>query len=109
MMGGSDNLDLQNAKICLEPVTVDNWKACIALELAPGQGNFVPSNLHSIAEAQFYAEARSSAVYNENGQLDGYVLYGRDVSTDKWKISRIMVDKSHQRKGYGESAMRAII
>ena len=42
MMGGSDNLDLQNAQICLEPVTVDNWKACIALELAPGQENFVP-------------------------------------------------------------------
>ena len=47
------------------------------------------------------------AVYNENGQLVGYVHCGRDVSTDKWKIFRIMVDKSHQRKGYGESDMRA--
>ncbi|HET6446329.1 MAG TPA: hypothetical protein VFI27_17310, partial [candidate division Zixibacteria bacterium] len=81
MMGGSDNLDLQNAQICLEPVTGDNWKACIALELAPGQEYFVPSNLYSIAEAQFYAEARSSAVYNENGQLVGYVPYGRNVGT----------------------------
>ena len=108
-MGGSDNLDLQNAQICLEPVTVDNWKACIALELAPGQENCVPSNLYSIAEAQFYAEARSSAGYNENGQLVGYVLCGRDFNTDKWKIFRITVDKSYQRKGYGESDMRAII
>ena len=100
---------MSNTNIRLESVTVDNWKACIVLELAPGQEIFVPSNLYSIAEAQFYTEARSSAIYNEHGQLVGYALYGRDVSTDKWKIFRIMVDKSHQRKGYGESAMRAII
>lgn len=95
-MDGSDNLDLQNAQICLEPVTVDNWTACIALELGPGQEELVPSNLYSIAEAQFYAEARSSAVYNENGRLVGYDLCRRDVSTDKRKTFRIMVDKSHQ-------------
>ena len=100
---------MQNAKIRLEPVTVDNWQACIALELAPSQEDFVPSNLYSIAEAQFYPEARSNAVYNENSQLVGYALFGRDVSRDKWKIFRIMIDKSYQSKGYGESTMRAVM
>ena len=45
-------------KIALKPVTVNNWKASIALELGPDQQNFVSSNLYSIAEAQFYPDAK---------------------------------------------------
>lgn len=100
---------MKNPKIHLEPVTVNNWKACIALEPAPGQEGFLPSNLYSIAESQFYSEARSGAIYNEHEQLVGYVLFGRDVFANKWKIFRIMIDKSHQRKGYGKSTMMEII
>ncbi|WP_420643023.1 GNAT family N-acetyltransferase [Candidatus Leptofilum sp.] len=96
-------------KIRLEPVTVNNWKSCIALETTPNQEGFVPSNLYSIAESQFYEGARSNAFYNEQNQLIGYALWGRDVFTDKWKIFRIMIDKSHQNQGYGKSAMKAII
>jgi diamine N-acetyltransferase len=96
-------------KIELKPITVDNWKSCISLELAPDQQNFIASNLYSIAEAQFYPDARSRAIYNQENQLVGYALFGRDVFTQKWKIFRIMIDKSHQRKGYGEAAMKEII
>ncbi len=99
----------KSSKIRLLPVTVNNWKACIALELAPGQEEFVPSNLYSIAEVQFYLEAKSNAIYNEHDQLVGYALFGRDIFANKWKIFRIMVDKSHQNKGYGKSAVREII
>jgi len=100
---------MESIKIRLEPVTVNNWKACIALELAPDQEGFVPSNLYSIAESQFYPDARSTAIYNERNQLVGYVLWGRDILVNKWKIFRIMIDKSHQRQGYGKSAISAII
>ena len=100
---------MNNPKVRLEPVTVYNWKACIALELKHDQKRFLPSNLYSIAEAQFYAEARSRAVYNQQEQLVGYALFGRDIFTNKWKIFRIMIDKNHQGKGYGKSAMEVII
>ena len=106
---GGDKPDMQNPESRFIPVTVDSWKTCIALELAPGQEDFVPSNLFSIAEAQFYPDAMSNAIYTENGQLIGYALNGRDASTEKWKIFRIMIDKFCQRKGNGESALRAII
>ena len=95
--------------IILRPVTVENWKACIALELSHDQQNFVPSNLYSIAEAQFYPDANSMAIYNEENQLVGYTLFGRDVFTKKWKVFRIMIDRSQQRKGYGRAALREII
>ena len=100
---------MKNMRVRLEPVTAKNWKACIALELAPDQKNFVPSNLYSIAEAQFYQYARSRAICDEHEQVVGYALFGRDIFTNKWKIFRLMIDKSHQGKGYGESAMLEII
>jgi len=96
-------------KIHLKPVTIKNWKACIALELTPDQQNYLPSNLYSIAEAQFYEQANSRAIYNDQDQMVGYTLFGRDILTNKWKIFRLMIDKAYQGKGYGENAMREII
>ncbi len=100
---------MENTKIRLEPVTVHDWKSCVALTLSPDQEGFVPSNLYSIAESQFYPDARSNAIYNEQNKLIGYALWGRDIFANKWKVFRIMIDKLHQRKGYGKSTMRAII
>lgn len=100
---------MKNHHVHLEPVTASNWKSCAALQLAPGQENFIPGNLYSIAESQFYPHARSRAIYNEDRVLVGYALFGRDIFTDKWKVFRLMIDQLHQHKGYGESAMREII
>ena len=100
---------MQKQNIRLESITIHNWQACIALELKPEQTSFVASNLYSIAEAQFYPEARSRAIVNEQVQLVGYVLFGRDIFTDNWKIFRLMIDKSYQGQGYGESALQAVI
>ena len=100
---------MKNRKVRLEPVTVRNWKACIALELGPDQKNFLPSNLFSIAEAQFYEHAQSRVICNERDRVVGYALFGRDIFTTKWKIFRLMIDKSQQGQGYGEGAMREII
>ena len=100
---------MKNSNVHLEPVTADNWKACAALEVAPGQEHFLPGNLYSIAESQFYEGSKSTAIYNEQEQLVGYALFGRDIFTNKWKIFRIMIDQAYQGQGYGESAMREMI
>ncbi|MFK7800662.1 MAG: GNAT family N-acetyltransferase [Anaerolineae bacterium] len=100
---------MSDTQIYLKPVTAENWKACTALELAPDQKGFVPSNLYSIAESQFYAGARSQAIYNLDDQVIGYALWGRDVFTNKWKVFRIMIDQAHQHKGFGKAAMQMII
>lgn len=96
-------------EVHLKPVTVHNWKDCIALELAPEQQHFLPSNLYSIAEAQFYPEAKSCAIVNEAGEMIGYTLFGKETHTRHWKIFRIMIDQRHQHKGYGKAAMQEII
>ena len=94
--------------ITLRPLTAENWQACINLTLCPEQKRFVASNLYSVAEAQFYPEAHSLAVYSGE-ELVGYTLYGKEVQSGQWKIFRLMIDCAHQGKGYGESTLRSII
>lgn len=96
-------------QVILAPITAANWKECIALQLTAGQANFVPSNLYSIAEAQFYPDACSLAIYNGAGCMIGYALYGVDNETRLWKILRFMIDAAHQGRGYGRAAMQQLI
>jgi diamine N-acetyltransferase len=92
----------------LKPITAENFQVAIALELQPNQQAFVPSNLYSIAEAQFYPDACSRAIYAK-GKMVGYVLYGKDSETGKWRLFRLMVDKVHQGKGYAKASLELII
>lgn len=97
------------SRIRLAPITVENWKEAIALKVAEDQTELLPENLYSIAEAQFYPQARAMAIYNTADQMVGFALYGRDVQRGKWKIFRLMIDASQQRKGYGRTAMVQLI
>ncbi len=95
--------------ISLQPITVDNWKACISLRLQESQQHFLPSNLYSIAEAQFYPDAYPRAIADQDQHVIGFVLYGKEIRTGKWKIFRFMIDRDHQGHGYGYTAMQAVI
>lgn len=91
----------------MRPVTAENWQACADLKIGPEQAGFVPGNLYSIAEAQFYPDARSRAVYAD-GRLVGYALYGQ-ADTGDWRIFRLMIDQSFQGRGYGRAAVMRVI
>lgn len=95
--------------IRLAPIAKHNWKECAALSVAEQQVDFVPTNLYSIAETQFYPDACALAIYNQSSQMVGFVLYGRDDDSGKWKIFRLMIDAAHQRKGYASATMKKII
>ena len=96
-------------KVGLKPITAYNWHTCIGLKVREEQADFLPSNLYSIAEAQFYPQAVPLAIYNEQDRMVGFVLYGVDVESGKWKIFRLMIDGAHQGKGYGRAAMEQVI
>lgn len=97
------------ALVTLAPVTKANWKAVAALTVHDSQRDWLPSNLYSIAEAQFYPDAQPRAILNDAGELVGFTLYGRDESSAKWKLFRLMIDAAHQRKGYGMAALLIVI
>ncbi len=96
-------------EVSLRPIIAANWKECINLSLDASQIGFLPSNLYSIAEAQFYPQARARAIYNSDDQMVGFVLYGIDTGTDTWKVFRLMIDRNHQHRGYGRAAMQLVI
>ena len=78
------------------------------LDLHESQRTLLPSNLYSIAEAQFYLKARSRTIMHQ-GEIVGYALYGIDVVSGLWKVFRLMIDARHQRKGLGLAAMQMIL
>lgn len=98
-------LEFRKPSIYLRPLDANNWKSVANLELALTQANFVPNNLYSIAESQFYPHSRSRAIYSQSEGLVGYALYGIDQTTGHWKVFRLMIDQRFQSKGYGKAAM----
>ena len=94
-------------KVKLKKVTADNWEAVVELELHGSQEDMVASNLYSVAEAQFDPDARPRAVY-AGKRVVGFLMY--DVQKTKGKakeasIYRFMIDRKHQGKGYGRTAL----
>ena len=100
---------LEKPAVSLRPVTAQNWRACAGLRVDKAQGNFLPSNLYSLAEAQFYPDARPLAIFSGADELVSFVMYGRDAESGRWKIFRLMVDAAHQGKGYGTAALEQVM
>ena len=95
------------SKVRLAEVTAANWWAVIRLRLAPDQEDLVASNVYSLAESKFDPDVRPRAVY-AGKRVVGFLMY--DVSRGKGKsrkaaIYRFMIDRKHQRKGYGRAAL----
>jgi diamine N-acetyltransferase len=92
----------------LRPVTRDNWRECIRLELEPEQRGHVASNVGSLAESRFEPHYVPTAIYADESMV-GFIMYCPDVETDEeglfW-IFRFMIDRQHQRMGIGEQALR---
>ena len=99
-------------KITLKAITSDNWRECIKLEVTDEQSNWVASNVKSLAQSAFEPDDQlvPLGVYN-NDTMVGFVMYGHPLHEERrvWAISRLMIDKAHQGKGYGRAAMKAVI
>lgn len=106
--------------VVLRPVSGDNWQAVVQLALAPGQEEFVASNVYSLAQAAYRPELVPLAIYaigNTDAPattaaetLVGFAMYSRlpDEQGRHW-IFRVMVDQSQQGKGYGRAAMLLLL
>ncbi|MCL2015483.1 MAG: GNAT family N-acetyltransferase [Defluviitaleaceae bacterium] len=105
----------------LKPITIlsENLRECVELELDPSQAKLVPGNAESLGEA-----------YDENrrgGKVFPYAIYAGDTMVglciysfstleesdefgeDFYFFWLLMIDKRHQKKGYGRQAAQKII
>ena len=88
----------------LRAVTRDTLGAVVALAVTDGQQGFVAPNVFSLAQAAVMPEMVPRAVYADE-TLVGFVMYGFDADEDAYCISRLMIDRAYQGKGYGRQAM----
>ena len=107
----------------LVKVDTDNFEDLIRLTPDEEGKNYVASNIYSLAEAYAnVAEGRFAmpfGIYDGNTPV-GFVMIGYDVADDdddydpeelyyvkdSYLIWRFMVDREHQKKGYGTEAMK---
>lgn len=95
-------------EIRFEEITPQNFWQCINLKVAEHQTNFVAPNVRSIAESKVYPFLVPLAVYDGN-EMVGFTLSGHDPETGKYYIVRLMIDVSHQGKGYGRATTQKLV
>ncbi|MEJ2858152.1 MULTISPECIES: GNAT family N-acetyltransferase [unclassified Saccharothrix] len=91
----------------LEPVTEDNYRAVIALEVHEEQRGFVATNLRSIADAWIYRPKMQPLALYSGDELVGFTLLYRDEPHDL-HVVRFMIDRRAQGRGLGRKGLAAI-
>ena len=116
-------MENENKNVRLVNIDTDNFEELLDLKVTEEQKNFVASNIYSLAEAYATVSegeyAKPFGIYAGDKPVGflmiGYV--GEDEEPDEdeefldfipgsYFIWRFMIDKDHQRKGYGKEAMR---
>ncbi len=94
--------------IRLKSVDENNFEEVIKLKVSKDQENYVASNVYSIAQSKVLPECIPMAIYEEE-ELIGFLMYAMDREEAEYCVYRLMIDESHQSKGYGRAAMSALI
>mgnify|MGYP000698803797 CR=1 FL=1 len=90
--------------VTLRALDAENWEACIQLRVTEEQEDFVAKDLYSIAQTRFEPTWIPLVIYDGDTMV-GFIMYDEA----DYEITRLMIDKAHQGKGYGRSAMELII
>ena len=91
----------------LQPITLANARACLALTVAPHQTRFVASTAASLVQSRFEPHWITQAIYLDDVMV-GFVMYGHDPEYG-WGILRLLVDVRFQGRGYGRQAIDQVI
>ena len=102
------------AAVSLRAITDANRAAILALDVAPHQRDWVGSNEDSLRQAAENTDACPEyyAIYADEKPVGflmiGYFPLNKGEQPD-WFVWRMMIDATHQRRGYGRAAMWQII
>jgi len=103
------------AKVHLRPVTLANYRECLALQVEEAQAGLVASNVKSLAEAYVNPTLTPLAVYDAAARgyeepptpMVGFTMY--ELAAGVGFINRLMIDRAYQGKGYGRATMIEVI
>jgi diamine N-acetyltransferase len=97
-----------DTKVTLKEITRETLRSILSLEVSDDQKQLVAPNAVSIAEAHFSEHAWFRAIYAGDTPV-GFVMLYSDQDEPRYFLWRFMIDKRHQRKGYGREAMQELI
>jgi diamine N-acetyltransferase len=104
---------MKEMNLRFEEITDENFHDCIALEVHPEQKDCFyfkshKPNVMSLAEAYVYKGSKVLAIY-DGDTLVGTVFYSpKNDDGDAW-LTRLMIDRRHQGKGFGRRTMEMLI
>lgn len=90
--------------------TIDksNYRECMELQVEESQKYFVADNTRSLVEAAYEDGLYTLGVY-DGDTIVGFVLYDYDDTYPGWSMSRFMIGRQFQGKGYGKRAVREFL
>ena len=98
----------ESPEVTLREITAENLDAVLELEVREEQRHLVASNAKSIAQAHYADAAWFRAIYAGETPV-GFVMLALDEKGPSDFVWRLMVDASHQGKGYARQAMEHVI
>lgn len=87
-------------------INKSNYWDCMALTVEDSQVEFVADNKQSLVEAAYEDGLYVLGIYHEEAMV-GFILYDYDDTFPGWSMSRFMIGKQFQGKGYGKRAALA--
>ena len=85
-----------------------NYQECMALEVDESQKYFVADNTRSLVEAAYEDGLYTLGIYDGDTMV-GFILYDDDDTYPGWSMSRFMIGRQFQGKGYGKRAVREFL
>lgn len=89
-------------------INKSNYWDCMELTIDESQEGFVADNKQSLVEAAYEDGLYTLGIYIEETMI-GFVLYDYDETIPGWSMSRFMIGKQFQGKGYGKQAAIAFL
>jgi len=104
----ADLLEFGEVRMEFREIDKSNYWDCIALTIDESQEGFVADNKQSLVEAAYEDGLYALGIYHEETMV-GFLLYDYDDTFPGWSLSRFMIGKQFQGKGYGKQAAIAFL
>ncbi|QEN09004.1 GNAT family N-acetyltransferase [Oceanispirochaeta crateris] len=101
------NTSLSN-QINLREITPGNWREISKLQVHENQKEWVAEPTYYLCLCNYGKLWNPKAIYLED-TIVGFLMWAFDESDNSYWIGGITIDKNHQKKGYGRTAIIEII
>lgn len=96
-------------ELVLEEVDADNWRACAALEVGEEQKVFVAPVSYYLSLCAYGDSPWRPLAVRAGEDVVGFVMWGRDPADGSYWIGGLLIDRRHQRQGYGRAVVRQLL